>query len=380
MRQAVTLSKVKRKLKGGDVEYWALRWFDTDGNRRSQNIGKVGELTKNQRRKKLVDKEREVKRYRGKCPTLSGHIDYYFKHLSHDHAASTLGINQRAARYMKAFFDENKPLDQFKPPDAKRFRTALIKGELAYINQRKGSISKASANVYLKFSRALFGVAVDEDIIQKNPFSKCLFKVDENREWNYLDQGTYVKLMENASPKIQVLLSLCRLAGLRCSEALNLRIKDANFDTGLIYVTSRTDWRTKSGKSRRVPMCPELASVLLAAAREAVKDGQDKFIADLRRDNTQRDISVVCKRAGVPMYLQPTHSLRKSCITDWAATKPIHVVQKWAGHADAKTTLKYYTQEREEDIEKVTQNSHWSEIVTQKVTQNPPAVSERKKA
>ncbi len=51
---------------------------------------------------------------------------------------------------------------------------------------------------------------------------------------------------------------------------------------------------------------------------------------------------VVCKRAKVTAYAKPFHALRKSCITDWAARFPAHVVKEWAGHADIRTTLKYY--------------------------------------
>ena len=36
------------------------------------------------------------------------------------------------------------------------------------------------------------------------------------------------------------------------------------------------------------------------------------------------------------------HDLRRPCITNWAKVLPIHVVQKLVGHADIKTTRKYY--------------------------------------
>lgn len=359
MRKAVSLAKVRRKLKGREIEYWTLRWYDTDGSRRSQNIGKVGELSPQQRRKRRVDKECEVERYRGRCPSMAGYLDYYFKNLCHEHAPSTIEINQRGAELLRAFFGEGKQLDKFTSQDVSRFKTAIIAGKLAYVRKRKAEINQASANVYLRFARALFGKAVKEGLIRENPFSGCLFKVEDTKEWTYIDQGAFTKMQDHASLKIKALIGLCRLAGLRCSEALNLRVSDVNFNEKLIYITSRADFRTKSRKTRRIPMCPELADILTVAAREAVRNGQKLFITHLRRDNTQRDIQACCKRAGIAVYKQPTHALRKSCITDWAANHPIHIVQKWAGHADAKTTLKYYTQERPGDIEKVTEFSHW---------------------
>ena len=36
------------------------------------------------------------------------------------------------------------------------------------------------------------------------------------------------------------------------------------------------------------------------------------------------------------------HDLRRSCITNWAKSLPIHVVQDLAGHSDIATTRSYY--------------------------------------
>ncbi|MCX5635923.1 MAG: tyrosine-type recombinase/integrase, partial [Planctomycetota bacterium] len=44
------------------------------------------------------------------------------------------------------------------------------------------------------------------------------------------------------------------------------------------------------------------------------------------------------------------HDLRRSAITNWAQKLPIQVVQTLAGHADIKTTRKYYLAVRPEDF------------------------------
>ena len=68
--------------------------------------------------------------------------------------------------------------------------------------------------------------------------------------------------------------------------------------------------------------------------------------------NVWRDFQVLAKRAKVKPYSKPLHSLRKSCITDWAAKFPAHVVKEWAGHADIRTTLKYYLKVSESEYDK----------------------------
>jgi hypothetical protein len=50
-------------------------------------------------------------------------------------------------------------------------------------------------------------------------------------------------------------------------------------------------------------------------------------------------------------YPKPLHTLRKSCITDWASRHPGHVVKQWAGHSDMDTTEQYYLQVSEAEYE-----------------------------
>ena len=68
--------------------------------------------------------------------------------------------------------------------------------------------------------------------------------------------------------------------------------------------------------------------------------------------NLWRDFGVLCKRAGVPRYSKPLHTLRKSCLTDWASRFPIHVVRAWAGHSNIETTATYYLQVSDSDFQR----------------------------
>jgi hypothetical protein len=55
------------------------------------------------------------------------------------------------------------------------------------------------------------------------------------------------------------------------------------------------------------------------------------------------------KRAGIGKYT--LHDLRRSCITNWARKGlPIHVTQQLAGHADIKTTQKFYLSVQDDDL------------------------------
>ena len=68
--------------------------------------------------------------------------------------------------------------------------------------------------------------------------------------------------------------------------------------------------------------------------------------------NASRDFTALCRRAGVSRYAKPFHTLRKTCLTDWAMRFPAHVVAAWAGHASIETTREYYLQVSESEYER----------------------------
>lgn len=63
-------------------------------------------------------------------------------------------------------------------------------------------------------------------------------------------------------------------------------------------------------------------------------------------NNTNRGLRLHVKRAGVELEAPLSiHTLRKSCIQNWANNNSNpKVTQRLAGHADLKTTMKYYVQ------------------------------------
>lgn len=63
-------------------------------------------------------------------------------------------------------------------------------------------------------------------------------------------------------------------------------------------------------------------------------------------NNVLRRFQTLCRKAGIEAFT--LHDLRRSCITNWAAHLPIHVVQQLAGHSDIKTTQHYYLAVRAE--------------------------------
>ena len=76
-------------------------------------------------------------------------------------------------------------------------------------------------------------------------------------------------------------------------------------------------------------------------AYENAPEGEGKVLYNLYGGNLSKNVRAAVVRSGVEVYAKPLHTLRKSCITDWAGSYPMHVVKEWAGHADIATTLRY---------------------------------------
>jgi integrase len=111
----------------------------------------------------------------------------------------------------------------------------------------------------------------------------------------------------------------------------------------------------------------ELQPVILEAHEQA-ETGQERVIAGYI-ENVDRDFKALRKKAKVEQYKKPLHSLRKSCITDWAGKFPMYVAQRWAGHSEIRTTAKYYSQVRDDDYEKAAEMQLLAGESTQKSTQ-----------
>ena len=203
-----------------------------------------------------------------------------------------------------------------------------------------------------------------------NPFDRLAQTPNVTRDWHHVDLDEFGKLFD-AAPSVswRLLLALARLAALRRGEALNLRWENIDWSPSRLQVISSADWTVKDKHPRIVPICPELHTILLAAFENA-PEGEARVIpaGSINVRNLWRDFGVICKRAEVARYAKPVHSLRKSCIRDWADRHPAHVVKEWAGHSDLNTTDTYYLQVPESEYERAAKTRS-SLVVTQLLTQ-----------
>jgi integrase len=196
----------------------------------------------------------------------------------------------------------------------------------------------------------IFAFAEGLEVVPSNPVARTDAPKGDTREPVLLTPDQYKALLDacEGRPMLKLYTLVLGETGLRCdSEALWLRWDDVDLDRGLLNVESvRKGRRTKSGKSRRVPMTPRLVEAMrthMAAFRLRTYQGERTpwvFHHDIDRRHAKageriaslrRAFAGAVDRAKLPADLNQ-HDLRHRRVTTWLAEgKPAHIVQKAMG-------------------------------------------------
>jgi len=293
------------------------------------------------------------RRHSTETVTLGAWCDEFIKTKRADGAREgTLTLYDIAKRFLVAFFGEGRRLNEISKQDARRFATAIRNNELNHVRTTKLSkpMSLITARKHLSHCRSIFAAADAElDDVVGNPFVVVKLPQVPASEWERVDADIFWKLYDAAQPSWRVLLALCRMAGLRRSDALALRWYNVDFKSGVLSVRQH-----KTGVDCAPPICPELHDLLVSAPG---KFETDSFVVPrpIYVGNIDRDFLVLCRHAKVKPFSKPLHTLRKSCIDDWAKVGyPPSVVQAWAGHKNIKTTMMYYSKVDKRDVKRAT--------------------------
>ena len=143
-----------------------------------------------------------------------------------------------------------------------------------------------------------------------------------------------------ANPKHRLLLGLMYSAGLRVSEAVQLRVQDIDFDRHIVWVR-----QGKGGKDRQ----SLLANALAATLRPWVANqSSDSYIFAGQRARThlttrsaEKVFQAACRRAGISKAAS-CHSLRHSFATHLLEQgTDIRYIQQLLGHQRLTTTQMY---------------------------------------
>lgn len=221
--------------------------------------------------------------------------------------------------------------------------------------KRKKPLSNWSLRRTLAVTAALLEEAVEREWLDHNP-ARPLSVEKPNREYVILSAEEYNTLLEKAEgqPMFRTYLLLGGEAGLRRSEAFDLRWSDVDLRAGFLEVVSGRDGRqTKGKKTRAVPMTARLRSELRDHAARFRLDGTGSaYVLHHPRDEGKakagdpyrkmdKSVRNAAEAAGLPEEWR-FHDLRHRACTRWLSEgySPAKV-RKAMGHASLSTTLQY---------------------------------------
>lgn len=321
--------------------------------------------------------------------TLGEFLTDWLKIKKPDSRPETLKLYKNTEERFLTYFGSHKLLSEITPRSAAKFIS-----ELKRIDGRPGELSGWSRDRTLRNSKTIFSTAVDWGEITENPFSLVKHPKLIKQRWHYLTADEFSRLLNARKEKrdirlrYKIIYSLAYCCGLRLGEIVNLMWNDIDFDKAEIRIesrpanTERPPFMVKDKEARRVTM-PEYLLNLLADLKTyndvidqtpyvAINEQQYKTVVNkwkkyqqqgrpwANRDmqnNTLTTFKRHVRWAGIePDGSLSIHTLRKTCITNWAnnISNP-EVVRRLAGHSDIKTTMEYYSKVTEEQRRKAAQ-------------------------
>jgi len=343
MHDTVTLSS--------NGKYWQAFYYDNMGRRRAKSLGPKKTLSK-RKAKILCDRlAAELRMNPGKADAspavrLSELIERYLQSRT-DLRKTTLDLHRLTTRYLERFFGEDTRVDRIKRSMASDWRSAMARGELR-LDESGRAMSEASVCIHVRNARTIFNHALRDDLILFSPFDRLKGTTPEpDKDWKYVTEEELSRLLD-ASPSQgwRTLVALCRLAGLRRGEALELTWSAVDWQEHWITVIAQ-----KTGRRRVVPIQPKLYTQLLQAFQSAT-EGEER-VCPISRYCLWRNFQTIRRRAGLEKWKDAFQVMRRNCETDWAQEYPQYAVSCWIGH-DIKVSARHYLQIPQELYDRAT--------------------------
>lgn len=240
---------------------------------------------------------------------------------------------------------------------------------IAELKPLKGdNLSDWTKHRTLRHCKTMFKSAVIWGSIPFNPFKHIKGPKLRTTPWHKITPDEYQVLLDAApNPRWKAFYALCYTAGLRFSEAVSLRWSDINFLSGEVELENRPgtdkepEFLLKDYERRTITLPQTTLDMLEQTEAESPyvvlsKDQYDKIIIRWQKHrqswkwqdayyNAGREFERHLRKAKIkaqPGETLSIHTLRKSCISNWANELPMHVTKELAGHSNIATTQKYY--------------------------------------
>ncbi len=242
----------------------------------------------------------------------------------------------------------------------------FLRGYMAKLHEE--NLSKSSINHKLSALRSFYNYMLKQEYVIDNPFLLIESQKVASRNPDFLFPQEMMGLLDSIKTNDELgkrnkaMLELLYASGLRCSEIVNLKLTDIDYDCQLLLIHG------KGGKDRYVPFHDYAKEVLITYLDEArnslmIKSESHSYVFVNVRGNkiTNRGVQNVVDR--MSQLYDPTkkihpHTFRHSFATHLLNEgADIRAVQELLGHANLSTT-QIYTHITKDHLKAVYQKAH----------------------
>lgn len=273
-------------------------------------------------------------------------------------AAKTIESYNREIDDFIGFLIENKI------KDPKEINYGVIRLYLIDLHNR--NLAKSSTNHKISALRSMFTFLVKNEFVVENPFELVQTIKIPKRNPDFLYENEINDLLDSIQVNNELdlrnkaILELMYASGLRCSEVVNLKLKDVDLDNQMLLIHG------KGGKDRYVPFHNYAKAALEKYLSEGrgllVKENNDYIFVNQRGNKlTNRGLEDIINRIAynydATKHIHP-HTIRHTFATHLLnAGADIRTVQELLGHENLSTT-QIYTHVSKEHLQEVYQKAN----------------------
>jgi len=304
-------------------------------------IGRTNEITLADARKKALGHKADIAA--GNDPKEQAKANksvLTFSEFFHEHYYPYIKSRKRSANKDESMFRVRlndtfgqKRLNQISRREVMIFHTRL---------REIDDLAPASCDHHLKLMRRMFNLAVEWEMLEKNPLARISLFKEENMVENYLDEEQLKRLVhvlqtDKNRMTCNALLFLLS-TGARLNEALSAKWSQVDIENRVWMIPATN---SKSKKVRSVPLNQAAIDVL---NQLGTNDREFLFMSHRRSDTHLKEIHTGWKtlreKAGLP-HLR-IHDLRHSFASFLVnGGRTLYEVQKLLGHSVPSVTQRY---------------------------------------
>jgi integrase len=269
-------------------------WYVDERGKRQKVSTKATTKTEAVEFLRKFDEKEHVRQRSVKHITLNNFSALFLTYSASIHTPKTVEANRTALNEFMRFLGSTIVMQTITPSDCERFLAAKIIEASAW-TARKYYLALGAA-----FERAKAWGHVTANPWRSVPKPKTLETLP-----TYFTREQFKALLAVIEDRnYRELVMVAALTGLRRGELLAMRYNWLDFSRNVLTVTNSETFRTKTGKVRVVPMCPEVLTILLSRRERMNSDCGFVFNwqgRPLSQDRVSRKLKSAIKKAGLPL-------------------------------------------------------------------------------